>query len=121
MVKAVDSNLGGAQCACQQAVGLDVNVVDERITGLLVVRLARRAFNLHVLPQSAAAGDIQDLDSAADAEQRKTIGQRPFRQEKFGLVDLGDDVEVAVVPGERSIASRFDIGAAGRSSPSMSL
>src|SRR5450759_2848401 len=113
MVEAVDSHVGGAHRARQQAVGFDVKLVDQCIARLLVVRVVRRAFDLHVLPQRAPADYVQDLDAAADAEHWKTIVQSPFREAKLDLIELWVDAEVAVVSRGRSIATRLNICAAG--------
>jgi hypothetical protein len=112
VVKAVDSKVRGSHRAGQKAVGLDVKLMDQPITRLPVMRLVCRAFDLQVLPQRAAAGDVHDLDAATNAEQRKIIGQRPFRKTQLDLIELWVDYEVAIVPRNRSVALWLDVCAA---------
>ena len=66
----------------------------------------------HVLVEGAAAGDVEDLHPAADAEQRHVALDRAARQGQLEAVAFGPDAPgLGVRLGP--VARRVDIGAAG--------
>src|SRR2546428_10419576 len=106
-MEAVDADMGLADRPCQQAIGLDLQSVHEQVAGITVVRLSPDALGMQVLPQRSAAGDVQDLDSAADAQRGEAVGDRPLRELQLDLVELRHQRQVAVIACDSAVASRL--------------
>src|SRR2546425_12397707 len=114
---AVPRDVGLAGGAGQQAPRLDVETVPQQVTRVAVVRIAGGPLDLKVLPQRPAARDVQHLNAAAYSEHRQAVGDRPLRKGELERVQLGHQVEVAVVPGDGVVATRLDIRAAWQEQP----
>src|SRR2546428_5522725 len=116
-MEAVHLDVRLAEGAGQQAARLDVQAVHQQVTGFAGVRSGGGTLDLKVLPQRPAARDVQHLDAAAYSEHRQAVGDRPLRQGELERVQLGHQVEVAVVPGDGVVATRLDIRAAWQEQP----
>src|SRR5450759_4201709 len=114
MVEAVDPDLRLAERTGQQAVRFDVDTVYQQIARFAIVLAMGGLLDVQVLPQRACARNVQDLDAAAYSEQRQSIRDRPAGQRQLDLVQLGHDVEVAVLSCDSAVTVRFDVRTAGQ-------
>src|SRR5438270_10503779 len=96
----------------EQAVGLDVEIVDEQIARFAVMRLANDALDMQVLPQRPAARDVQHLDAAADAQRGQAVPDGPRSELQLDLVQLRHEREVAVLARDGPIPSWLHVRAA---------
>src|SRR2546421_2536869 len=114
MVAAVDACPDGAERAMEQALRLDAQPVTGG--GVAVIDRPAAALAREILIQGPTQGDVQDLDAAADGEDRKPAALRARDQRQFDGIARGVGFPELGV-GRRPIAGRLDILAPGEHQP----
>ena len=94
--------------------GEHVDVVRELLTGaVLRVIVVGRTLRSDVLPQGPAQRDVEHLRPAADREHRFVRGERPFREQHLGAIELVVHLDGAIRARLLAIELRLDVGATG--------